>query len=109
MSFRLYLVQRLTAAAMVPFIAIHLVLIVYASRNGLSASEILERTQGSVGWGAFYVFFVALAGVHGAIGMRNVFGETTRLTGPTLDLIMWTFGILLVLLGLRAVVAVVGA
>ena len=47
--------------------------------------------------------------VHDVIGVRNVIGEMTRLTGPTLDLIMCTFGILLVLLGLRAVVAVVGA
>ena len=109
MSFRLYMVQRLTAAAMVPFILVHLVLILYATRSGLSAADIFARTRGSVAWGGFYALFVGLAATHGAIGVRNVVAEATGLTQPTLDLIMWTFGVVLALLGLRAVVAVVAA
>ena len=48
MSFRLYLLQRLTAALMVPLIAAHIVTIIYATRHGLSAAEILSRTRGSL-------------------------------------------------------------
>jgi fumarate reductase subunit C len=109
MSFRLYMVQRLTAVAMVPFLVAHLVLILYATRHGLSAADILARTRGSLSWGAFYVVFIALAATHGAIGVRNVVNEATKLTAPTLNLIMWTFGSLLALLGLRAVMAVVAS
>ena len=109
MTFRSYLLQRLTAAAMLPLILAHLALIFYATRHDLSAADILARTRGSLGWGAFYALFVLLAAVHGAIGVRNVVAESVGLTAPTLDLLMWTFAILLSLLGLRAVFAVVAA
>ena len=69
---RLYILQRATAALMVPLIVVHLVLIFYATRNGLSAAEILGRTRGSLAWGLTYGVFVAAAAVHGAIGLRNV-------------------------------------
>src|SRR5690606_3919081 len=46
MTFRLYALQRLSAALMVPLIVAHLVIIFYATSNGLSAAEILGRTRG---------------------------------------------------------------
>lgn len=111
MNVRLYVLQRMTAALMVPLIAVHLIVIFYATRQGLSAADILTRTRGSIVWGLFYSTFVAAAAVHGAIGVRSVLREW----GPkalvhnerVLDLAMWGFGALLLLLGLRAVVAVV--
>jgi fumarate reductase subunit C len=106
-TFRLYVLQRLTAALMVPLIVAHLIMIFYATTNGLTAAEILGRTRGSVGWALFYGAFVVLAAVHGAIGVRSVLREWTPLRPNVLDATMWGLGVLLVLLGMRAVVAVV--
>jgi len=107
-TLRLYLLQRLTAALMVPLIAAHLATIIYASHNGLSAVEILGRTRGSLGWAAFYGLFVLLASVHGAIGVRAVAADWTPLRGRALDVLMSVFGLVLFLLGARAVHAVIG-
>ncbi len=107
MTLRLYLLQRLTAALMVPLIVGHLVTIIYATHNGLSAAEILGRTRGSLGWGLFYGLFVVLAAVHASIGVRAVAADWTPLRGRALTLLMWGFGAALLLLGLRAVFAVI--
>ena len=53
MNARLYFWQRMTAMVMVPLIGVHLVTMIYAIGNGLSAAEILGRTQGSFLWGLF--------------------------------------------------------
>ena len=107
MNVRLYVLQRATAALMVPLIAIHLVTILYAIGGGLSAKEVLARTQGSLGWGVFYGLFVLAASVHAAIGVRSVLAEWSPMRGRSLDVFMWVFGAVLMALGLRAVVAVV--
>jgi len=107
MTLRLYIFQRLTAALMLPLILGHLAVIFYASSNGLSAADILGRTRGSFVWASFYGLFVLLAAVHGSIGVRAVLGEWTTLRDRALDLVMWAFGSLLFVLGLRAVIAVV--
>ena len=92
---------------MVPLVVAHLLVIFYATRHGLSAADILGRTRGSVGWGAFYALFVLAAATHGAIGVRVVASEWTGLRGHRLDILMWGVGLLLATLGLRAVIAVV--
>jgi fumarate reductase subunit C len=110
MNVRLFLAQRLSALILAPLVLVHLGLIIYATRNGISASEILGRTRGSLGWAAFYSLFVLAAAVHGAIGIRGV----TKEWGPRrlarsargLDALMWTVGLALAALGLRAVYAV---
>jgi fumarate reductase subunit C len=107
MTVRLYILQRATAAIMVPLVLAHLVVIYYATSRGLSAADILGRTRGSFGWGAFYAAFVLAAATHGAIGVRVVASEWTGLRGRRLDILMWGFGLVLAALGLRAVVAVV--
>ena len=107
MNVRLYILQRATAAIMVPLVLAHLVVIYYATSRGLSAAEILGRTRGSFGWGAFYAVFVLAAATHGAIGVRVVASEWTGLRGRRLDFLMWGVGLVLALLGLRAVMAVV--
>lgn len=107
MNVRLYLLQRATALLMAPMVIGHIVLIFYATRKGLTAADILGRTRGSIAWGLFYGAFVLAASVHGAIGLRTIAHEWAGLKGRTLDIVMWTFGLLLAVLGLRAVYAVV--
>ena len=107
MNVRLYVLQRATAAIMAPLVLAHLALIFYATSRGLSAAEILGRTRGSIGWGLFYGLFVLAAATHGAIGVRAVASEWLRLRGAPLDALMWIFGLMLAVLGLRAVAAVV--
>jgi len=111
MNVRLYTLQRITAVLMVPLIAVHLIVIFYATRKGLSAADILLRTKGSLIWGVYYAAFVVAAAVHGAIGVRSVLREwgPRRLAHNVrgLDMVMWGFGVLLAGLGLRAVAAVV--
>lgn len=105
---RLFALQRLTAMIMAPLVLVHLLLIVYAVQGGLTAGEILGRTRGSVFWALFYGTFVLMAAIHAPIGLRNVLREWTALGRRPIDWLMVAFGVLLLVLGLRAVVAVVG-
>jgi fumarate reductase subunit C len=107
MNVRLYLWQRLTAALMVPLLLVHLAVIFYATRKGLSAADILARTRGSVAWAAFYGLFVAAVAVHASIGVRTVLSEWTPLGARARDTAVILFGLLLSVLGLRAIIAVV--
>lgn len=106
MTLRLYMLQRITALLMAPLVIGHLVTMIYAIRGGLSAAEILSRTQGSLAWFLFYGLFVIAVSVHGAIGLRGIAHEWGGLRGRMLDLFMWGIGALLFLLGARAVWAV---
>jgi len=107
MSLRLYVWQRLTAAVMAPLVLVHIAVIFYASRKGLSAADILGRTRGSLMWASFYGAFVAAAALHAAIGVRNVLVEWSPLGESRAGLFSTLFGVLLLVLGLRAVAAVV--
>jgi fumarate reductase subunit C len=107
MNVRLYIWQRLTAALMVPLLLVHLAVIFYATRKGLSAADILARTRGSVSWAAFYGVFVAAVAVHASIGTRVVLSEWTPLGARARDIAVILFGLLLAVLGFRAVFAVV--
>jgi fumarate reductase subunit C len=107
MNVRLYLWQRTTAALMVPLLMVHLAVIFYASRKGLSAADILARTRGSVVWALYYSVFVAAISVHASIGVRTVLSEWTPLPARALNPVAILFGLALAVLGLRAVAAVV--
>ena len=107
MNVRLYIWQRATAALMLPLILVHLAVIFYATRQGLTAADILARTRGSVAWGLFYSTFVVAAAVHASIGLRNVLSEWLQLSRRAVDLTALVFGGMLFGLGMRAVVAVV--
>lgn len=107
MNVRLYLLQRATALVMAPMVIGHIVIVFYAARKGLTAADILGRTRGSIGWGLFYTAFVLAASLHGAVGLRTIAHEWAGLAGRSLDLFMWGCGLVLALLGLRAVYAVV--
>jgi fumarate reductase subunit C len=109
MAMRLYILQRLTAALMVPLIIGHLIVMFYATRKGLTAADILGRTRGSLAWGAFYGVFVIAASIHGAIGLRAVAGEWLGFSPRARDFVLWASGAVMLTLGVRAVVAVVFA
>lgn len=106
LALHLYILQRATALLMAPLVVVHLVVIVYATRAGLSAEAILGRTEGSVLWLLFYGLFVIAAAVHGTIGLRVVLSEMLGWRGRGLDLGVSLFGLLVLVLGLRAVAAV---
>jgi fumarate reductase subunit C len=108
MERRLFVLQRLTALALAPLVLVHLGLVLVAIRGGLTAAEILARTQGSAGWALFYGLFVVVVAVHAPIGVRNVLREWTGLARRAVDLLALGFGGLLLVVGLRAVWAVVG-
>ena len=107
MNVRLYVWQRLTAAIMLPMALVHLAVIFYATRNGLSAAEILGRTRGSFAWAVFYGVFVAAVAVHVPIGLRTVLIEWTPLRARHRNVAAAAFGMLLAVTGLHAVAAVV--
>jgi fumarate reductase subunit C len=106
MNLTLYLWQRGTAALMAPMVLVHLVVIFYATRHGLTAAEILGRVHGSVGWGGFYTLFVLAASIHAGIGIRNVLAEWSPLSERAASGAALVFAVLLCGLGLRAVIAV---
>jgi fumarate reductase subunit C len=103
---RLWAAQRATAAVLALCVLVHLATIIYAVQGGLTAGEILSRTRGNVAWAAFYGIFVLASAIHGAIGLRTIAAEWLRWRGVSAELAMTGIGIVLVLLGLRAVAAV---
>jgi len=107
MNVRLYVWQRLTAALMVPLVLVHVAVIFYATRQGMTAADILARTRGSIVWASLYSIFVVAATVHAAIGVRDVLTEWSPLRDWSAGIFATAFGTSLLLLGLRAVAAVV--
>jgi len=102
----LYLMQRLTALIMAPLVIGHIIVMIYAVQGGLSAAEILGRTQGSVFWALFYGLFVVAVSVHAAIGVRTVLYEWVHIKGAALDLICSILCLGLLSLGISSVYAV---
>jgi fumarate reductase subunit C len=107
MNVRLYVWQRATAALMAPLVLVHIAVIFYAARQGMTAADILSRTHGSVVWATFYGVFVAAVSIHAPIGVRNVLAEWTPLTDRSANLFAVILGVVLGLLGLYAIVALV--
>lgn len=105
---RLYLAQRISAAVMAPLVLLHLGVIIYAIQDGLDASEILSRTRGSLLWGSVYGIFVLAVSIHAAIGLRSILREWGQIRGMLLSVISWGVLLLLMIAGLRALVALVG-
>ena len=104
----LWVAQRASAAVLGLCVLVHLGIIIYAVRGGISAAEILGRTQGNAGWLAFYSLFVLACAVHAPIGLRTVLNEWAAWRGRGCDTAMWLFSALLAWAGMRAVMAVTG-
>lgn len=101
----LFLVQRATAAILAFAVAVHLATVIYAVRGGLTAGEVLARTEGNVTYLAFYLVFVAAVAVHAPIGLRNILREWLAWQGRTCDAVLAAFALVLFALGVRAVIA----
>ena len=100
--------QRLSAAVLALCVVVHLITMTFAIRGGLSAAEILSRTQGSVGWLAFYTLFVVAVTVHVPIGLRAVLREWLGWRGSSRDAFLAAVAAALAILGMRAVLGVFG-
>ncbi|CAB3644921.1 MULTISPECIES: succinate dehydrogenase [Achromobacter] len=108
MEARLFALQRLTAMVMAPFVLVHVGLVIYAVRGGLTAGEILSRTEGNWFWIVFYGLFVVSVSVHVPIGVRNILIEWLQLGRGAASAVGLAFGLGLLILGVRAVAAVGG-
>lgn len=104
--FHLYMAQRLSALVMAPFVLVHLGVMIYAIQGGLTAADILGRTQGSVFWFLFYGMFVVAVSIHAALGLRVILAEWAGLRGMVLTALSGAIGLGLLTLGARAVWAV---
>jgi fumarate reductase subunit C len=104
----LWIAQRASAAVLALCVMVHLATIIYAVRGGLSAAEILARTQSSVAWAAFYSVFVLAIVVHVPIGLRAVLGEWLGWRSSSRDLALLVLAMLLAWMGMRAVLGVFG-
>ena len=102
----LWTAQRVSAVILAVCVLVHLITVIYAVRNGLSAAEILGRTRGNAGWFAFYAMFVAAVAVHAPIGLRNILAEMLGWRGRGADACALVVALMLALWGWRAVWAV---
>ena len=85
---------------------VHIGVIIYAVRGGLSGAEILARTRGNWGFAVFYTIFVLACAVHVPIGVANIAEEWFGWTNRSARLLFFAAGLLILVLGLRAVVGV---
>lgn len=102
----LFIAQRASAVVLAFAVTAHIATILYAVRTGVTAGQILDRTRENVWFLAFYLVFVVAIAIHAPIGLRNVMREWTRWRGWTLDVVLALGAIGLLLLGVRAALAV---
>jgi fumarate reductase subunit C len=102
---KLWYAQRISAMVLGLCVAIHLLIIFFAIRGGLSAQEILGRTQGNILFALFYEVFVIACFVHAPIGIANIVQETFPKSGLAKPL-AWILAALIFVLGTTAVVGV---
>jgi len=102
---KLWYAQRISAMVLGICVAIHLLIIFYAIRGGLSAQEILGRTQGNVLFAIFYEVFVIACFVHAPIGVANIVQEIFPKSGLA-EPLSWVLALLILILGTTAVVGV---
>jgi fumarate reductase subunit C len=102
---RLWYAQRISAMVLGLCVAIHLFIMFYAIRGGLTAGEILGRTQGNWLFAIFYEVFVLACFVHAPIGLANILRENfPRSSG--LIVLPWVLAALILVLGNAAVIGV---
>jgi fumarate reductase subunit C len=101
----LWLAQRASAMVLALAVIVHLGTLITAVQGGLDAAEIVSRLQGHRGWLAFYATFALAAAVHAPLGMRAILREWVRLGPTATDLVSAALAAGLLLLGLRAAVA----
>jgi len=102
---KLWYAQRISAMILGICVSIHLIIIFYAIRGGLTAEEILGRTQGNIAFAIFYEIFVLACFVHAPIGLANILEETFSkgFISKTLSSLL---AVLILILGTTAVIGV---
>jgi len=103
---RLWYWGRISAMALAFFVLVHLAVIIYAVRGGLTGTEILARTHGNLAFGLFYAAFVLACAVHVPLGLARILRESV-LSERAANLVSALFAALVLVLGLRAVYGVV--
>lgn len=104
---KLWYWQRISAMVLALCVLVHLGVMIYAVRGGLSAAEILGRTRGSITFGLFYTVFVLACAVHVPIGFARICEEWFGLIGLRAAIIAKLLGLIILVMGLRAVYGVV--
>lgn len=104
---RRWYVQRISAMVLAVLVLGHLALMIYAVRGGLSGAEILGRTQGHLGLAAYYGVFVLACALHVPTGLANIAVEWGRWSPGKALLAARVFGLVILVLGWRAVYAVI--
>jgi fumarate reductase subunit C len=102
----LWVAQRASAVVLALCVTVHLATMIYAIRGGLSATEILSRTKGNLGWLAFYTVFVLAVTLHAPIGLRSVLLDWFGWRSASRDVFLVAVAMLLAVLGMRAVFGV---
>ena len=102
---KLWYAQRISAMVLGLCVSIHLIIIFYAIRGGLSAEEILGRTQGNIAFAIFYEIFVLACFVHAPIGLANIL-EETFCKGFISKALSWILAALIIVLATTAVIGV---
>ena len=105
MQAKLWYAQRISAMVLGLCVSIHLVIIFYAIRGGLTAEEILGRTQGNITFAIFYEIFVLACFVHAPIGLANILEETFS-KGFISKVLSSALAVLILVLGTTAVIGV---
>ncbi|XKE44391.1 hypothetical protein LG302_13575 [Halomonas organivorans] len=98
----LWLAQRVSAMVLAFCVLVHLITMIIAVQGGLTAAEILARTQGSTLWFLFYSLFVIAVAIHAPIGLRAIAREHLK-WGSIIEIAVTVIGLLLLTLGFRAV------
>jgi fumarate reductase subunit C len=109
MQAKLWYWQRASAIILAAGVLVHLGVMIYAVRGGLSAAEILGRTHGSRLFGALYTLLVLSCAVHVPIGLVAIAEEWAGWRGSKVVIGAGLFSAVIVIMGLRAVYGVVAA
>lgn len=99
--------QRISAMVLAIFVVVHLVIMVYAMKGGLTAAEILSRTQGNWFFGAFYAAFVIACAVHVPIGVAKIGKEWGSMSAVSARLLSRFLVAVILVMGFAAVWGVV--
>ena len=106
---RLWLLQRVSAALLAPLVLGHLVMIIYAVHQGLSAQAILGRLHDNALLGGFYTLFVLACAAHVPVGIARIAEEWLGWRARPALLLGALLALALLLGGLRAVWGLVWA
>ena len=100
---KLWYWQRISALVLALCVVVHLAIIIYAVRGGLSAAEILGRTHGNWLLGGFYAVFLLACAVHVPIGLATIAAEWLDWRGRSAEVAAALCGALIAVLGLGAI------